>query len=50
MPYVLIDEQYAYVFPMLRELIECLFNGGCFGFGVDNEEILLSIGRLSDML
>ena len=48
--YMLIDEQYAYVFPIMGVPIERLFDGGGFGFGIDDEKVLLGIGRLGYVL
>ena len=43
--YMLIDEYNGYVFPIMREPDECLFNRGGFRLGVNNEEVFLSIWR-----
>ena len=47
---MLIDEQYAYVFSIMGVSVESLFNSGGFRFGVNNEEVLLRVGRLGYML
>lgn len=48
--YMLVDEQYAYIFPIMCISVEGLFNGGCFGFGINDKKGLLSIRRLCHML
>lgn len=46
---VLIYQNNANVFPS-RELVECRFDRGCFGFAINDEEVLLSIGTCCHML
>ncbi len=48
--YVLVDEHYSNVLPLLREVVEGLLNCRVLGFGVDYEKVLLGFWRLSDML
>lgn len=47
---MLIYKQNSNVLPCLRKFIERLFNRRIFGFGVDDEEVLLGIRRLGHML
>jgi len=47
---MLIYEQNSDILPLLRKSIEGLFNRMSLGFGVNDEEILLSIRRLGHML
>ena len=48
--YVLINEHYSNVLPLLRKVVEGLLNCRILGFGVDYEKVLLGFWRLSDML
>lgn len=47
---MLIDEQYAYIVSIMCISIESLLDCGSFGFGINDKEILLRIGRLGHVL
>ena len=47
---MLINEHYSYVLPSLSKVVEGLPNCRVLSFGVDYEEVLLCLWRLSDML
>jgi len=47
---MLVDEQYAYVLSIVCISIKGLFDCGSFGFGINNKEVLLGIGRLCYVL
>lgn len=38
--YVLVDQYDPDIFPLVNELFKSLLDGGDFGFGVDDEEVL----------
>ena len=46
---MLVDEDNADVFPLLRVSVEGLFYGSTLGFVVTNEEIALGVGRICNM-
>jgi len=48
--YVLIYEQDGNILPLVRVLVESFFDCGCLRLGIDDEEVLLSIGGRSNML
>ena len=48
--YVLINEHYSNILPLLRKIVEGMLNCRVLGFGVDYEKVLLGFWRLSDML
>ena len=48
--YVLINEHYSNVLPLLREVVEGMLNCRILGLVVDYEKVLLGFWRLSDML
>ena len=47
--YMLVDEQYPYVFSLLCKPCECILNLVRLGLLVDDQEISLRIWRLCDM-
>ena len=47
---MLINKYYSNVLPLARETIECAFDGGGFGFGVDDEEVFLGVGGFGYVL
>ena len=47
---MLIDEQYGNILAVMCVAVESGLNGGCFGSGVDDKEILLCVWRLGYML
>lgn len=48
--YVLINEHYSNVLPLLRKVVEGMLNCRILGFVVNYEKVLLGFWRLSDML
>lgn len=48
--YMLIDQQDSNIFPFLRKVLECFFNGRVLGLAVDNEEVPLGVRGSCDML
>ena len=47
---MLVDEQYAYVLSITCISIEGLLDCGSLGFGINDKEVLLGIGRLGYVL
>ena len=48
--YMLVDQDYCDILPLLCEIGKRLLNRRVLGFGIDNEEVLLSVWGLRDML
>lgn len=48
--YMLVYEHNGDILPLLRERIECAFDGGSLGFLVDDEVVLLRVGWVGDVL
>jgi hypothetical protein len=48
--HVLVDEQDGNVLALVGELVEGGLDGCVVGFGVDDEEVLLAVGRVGDVL
>ena len=48
--YVLINEHYSNVLPLLRKVVEGMLDCRVLGFVVDYEKVFLGFWRLSDML
>jgi len=47
---VLVNEDNGNIFPISCEPVECLFDGGSLGLGIDYEEVPLRVWWLRDML
>lgn len=47
---MLINEQYAYILSIVCISVERLLDCGSFGFGINDKEVLLGIGRLGYVL
>ncbi len=48
--HMLIQEEDGNVLPLLREIVKRLLNGRHLGLRVDDQEVFLSVRRLSDVL
>lgn len=47
---MLVDQDNADILALRREAVEGGLDGGRVGFGVDDEEVLLVVGRWGDVL
>lgn len=48
--YVLVDQDNSNILPLPSELVECLLDGRLFGFGVDDQVVLLRVRCVGHML
>lgn len=47
---MLVDEQDSNVFPVVRIPVKGLLDGRSLGLGIDDQEVLLGVGRWCDVL
>lgn len=47
---MLVDQDNGYIFAILREAVERLFDVGVLGLGINYQEVLLRVGRRCDVL